>query len=1080
MKNILLFFIGAFFIPFSVDAGVADTAAAQPYWRNVSVTSINREPARTQFMSYPDKESAMSMKFEESPNYMSLNGKWKFLFSGSYSSISGNVVSAGYDDSLWDEISVPGNWEVQGYGTAIYTNHGYEFKPRNPNPPALPEDNPIGIYRRKFIVPEEWAGREIFLSLDGAKSGAYVYVNGREVGYNEDSKNPAEYRITDYLLPGENVLAVKILRWSTGSYLECQDFWRISGIERDVYLWSQPRTAVRDFRIVSTLDDNYRNGILSLDVCLTDEAAQDEGLSFEYYLYDADGNVAVSGGKTALNDSLSGGCTLSFDAVVENAEQWSAEHPYLYRLLMVLVSDGNVVEAVPYNVGFRKFETGRLFLVNGKPVKFKGVNIHEHNPLTGHYVTEELMRKDFELMKRNNINSLRLAHYPQSRRFYELCDEYGLYVYDEANIESHGMYYDLRKGGTLGNNPDWLAKHMARTENMYERNKNHPCVTIFSLGNEAGNGYNFYQTYLWLKERESEGMNRPVCYERAQWEWNTDMYVPQYPSAAWLEKTGAAGSDRPVVPSEYSHAMGNSNGNLAEQWEAIYKYEQLQGGFIWDWVDQGIWIDRDGGYWAYGGDFGMNAPSDGNFLCNGIVNPDRNPHPAMTEVKYSYQNMAFSLAGPKDGGIAFSVFNRFYFRNLSAYRIDCEIRRNGVPVKKYDFVSDAAPQCYDTIYIPFRIPADLDRAEYDLNIKVVSLSEEPGVPKGHVVAEEQLELTGRVKPSGMITCSPSDGGNLSVYDDGNSIAVSSNRVVAVFDRKKAALVSYKVGKMEYFTEGGGLVPNFWRGPTDNDYENGAPKRLQIWKESGENLAVAGASACKDGRDVVIRADYLLAAGNTCTMEYRISPSGIMKVRMHFNALEGDSLPEVPRIGVRFRLPEIYGQAVSYYGKGPGENYIDRNRGSFAGVYVTDADSMYFPYVRPQENGHRTDVRWISFGEGKKMLAVVADSLVGFNALYNTIEDFDSEEASWRDYQWPNLSPEEVADHDVDKARNVLRRMHHVNDISPRNFVEVCIDMKQQGVAGYNSWGARPEPEYLVPSGKSYSWGFTIIPYRIAY
>lgn len=624
-----------------------------PYWKDIQTVAVNKEYPRTAFMTYDNRNQALTGEYENSPYYKLLNGTWNFYYADAYKDLPANIEQPDANIA-WKEIKVPGNWEVQGYGVAIYTNHGYEFKPRNPQPPQLPETNPVGVYQRDIEIPADWDGRDIFLRLEGAKSGVYVYVNGQEVGYSEDSKNPAEFLINNYLKPGKNSLVIKIFRWSTGSYLECQDFWRMSGIERDVFLFSQPKTHIKDFNVVSTLDDTYKNGIFKLNVDVTNHTAANKEVTVAYELLDAAKKV-VAEGNTPCPVTADGQKSISFEAALSNVKTWTSEHPNLYRLLISLKDGEKTSEIIPYTVGFRRFEikptdqiaeNGKPYVclfVNGQPIKLKGVNIHEHNPETGHYVPEELMRKDFTLMKQNNINSVRLCHYPQDRKFYELCDEYGIYVYDEANIESHGMYYNLSRGGTLGNHPEWLKPHMDRTINMYERNKNHPSVAIWSLGNEAGNGYNFYQTYLWLKEREVKGMNRPVNYERALWEWNTDMYVPQYPSAAWLEEIGKKGSDRPIAPSEYSHAMGNSNGNLAAQWRAIYKYPNLQGGYIWDWVDQGILETDENGrtYWAYGGDYGTNAPSDGNFLCNGIVAPDRTPHPAMTEVKYAHQNVGF-------------------------------------------------------------------------------------------------------------------------------------------------------------------------------------------------------------------------------------------------------------------------------------------------------------------------------------------------------------------------------------------------------------------------------------------------------
>ena len=569
-----------------------------PYWKDIQTVAVNKEYPRTAFMTYDNRNQALTGEYENSPYYKLLNGTWNFYYADAYKDLPANIEQPDANIA-WKEIKVPGNWEVQGYGVAIYTNHGYEFKPRNPQPPQLPETNPVGVYQRDIEIPADWDGRDIFLRLEGAKSGVYVYVNGQEVGYSEDSKNPAEFLINNYLKPGKNSLVIKIFRWSTGSYLECQDFWRMSGIERDVFLFSQPKTHIKDFNVVSTLDDTYKNGIFKLNVDVTNHTAANKEVTVAYELLDAAKKV-VTEGNTPCPVTADGQKSISFEAALSNVKTWTSEHPNLYRLLISLKDGEKTSEIIPYTVGFRRFEikptdqiaeNGKPYVclfVNGQPIKLKGVNIHEHNPETGHYVPEELMRKDFTLMKQNNINSVRLCHYPQDRKFYELCDEYGIYVYDEANIESHGMYYNLSRGGTLGNHPEWLKPHMDRTINMYERNKNHPSVAIWSLGNEAGNGYNFYQTYLWLKEREVKGMNRPVNYERALWEWNTDMYVPQYPSAAWLEEIGKKGGDRPIAPTEYSHAMGKSNGNLAAQWRAIYKYPNLQGGYIWDWVDQGI------------------------------------------------------------------------------------------------------------------------------------------------------------------------------------------------------------------------------------------------------------------------------------------------------------------------------------------------------------------------------------------------------------------------------------------------------------------------------------------------------------
>ena len=1025
-------FLGIFSL--IVTSAVADNAK-KPYWQDVQVVAVNKEYPRSSFMTYDNREDALSGKFERSKFYRLLNGTWKFYFVDSYKDLPDNITDPSVSTDSWYDIQVPGNWEVQGHGVAIYTNHGYEFKARNPQPPILPEATPVGVYRRDIDIPADWDGRDIYLHLAGAKSGVYVYINGKEVGYSEDSKNPAEFLINPYVKPGKNVLTLKIFRWSTGSYLECQDFWRISGIERDVYIYSQPKVAIRDFRVTSTLDDTYKNGIFKLAMDIrnnTSQPSKDYVIGYKVLDPKTDKVIAAFEMNTAIGANQTIPLFEEVKIEVPNVKTWTSEHPNLYKLLMYIKDGDKFTEIVPFNVGFRRIEikpieqkaaNGKPYVclfINGQPLKLKGVNIHEHNPATGHYVTEELMRRDFELMKQHNLNSVRLCHYPQDRRFYELCDEYGLYVYDEANIESHGMYYDLRKGGSLGNNPEWLKPHMDRTINMFERNKNYPSVTFWSLGNEAGNGYNFYQTYLWVKEADKNIMARPVNYERAQWEWNSDMYVPQYPGASWLENTGKNGSDRPVAPSEYAHAMGNSTGNLWGQWQAIYKYPNLQGGYIWDWVDQGLLQkDKNGReYWAYGGDFGVNAPSDGNFLCNGLVNPDRGPHPAMAEVKYVHQNVGFEAIDAASG--KFRITNRFYFTNLKKYQIHYSVLSNNKTIKSGKVSLDIAPQASKEFTVPVNGLKSQPGTEYFVNFSVTTVEPEPLIPAGYEIAYDQFQLPIQAEKR----IYKANGPALTTATSGDELTVSSSKVNFVFNKKSGLVTSYKVDGTEYFKDGFGIQPNFWRAPNDNDYGNGAPKRLQVWKQSSKNFHVTDVKMTTENKVVSLKATYLLAAGNLYVVTYRIYPSGIVNVSAQFTstdiqaaetevseatrmatftpgsdaARKAASKLEVPRIGVRFRLPAQMNN-VQYFGRGPEENYIDRNHGTLVGVYKTTADKMYFNYVRPQENGHHTDTRWIALSPDKgNGLAIVADSLIGFNALRNSIEDFDSEEALPHPYQ----------------------------------------------------------------------------------
>ena len=1105
-----------------------------PYWQDVNVVAVNKEAPRTSFISYDSHRAAIEAIstpytwYDASRYHISLNGTWKFFFVDSYKSLPANITDVATKTDTWHDIKVPGNWELQGFGEAYYVNQPFEFATYNPVPPILPEANPVGVYRRDIEIPRDWLERDIFLHLAGAKSGVYVYINGKEVGYSEDSKDPAEFLINDYVNAGRNVLTLKIFRWSTGSWLECQDFLRVSGIERDVFLWSQPKTAIKDFRIVSTLDDKYKDGLFKLSMDVKNTSSSDKNVQVKYELRDKSDKTVTSGLKE-LSLKKNSVQIADFDYIINDVEKWTSEHPNLYKLIMIVEEGGKVLEVVPFKVGFRRIEIKdsdlivnekplRLFYVNGQPIKLKGSNIHETSE-AGHYVRPGQMRRNFELMKLNNINSVRLSHYPQDRKFYEMCDEYGLYVYDEANIESHGMYYtiyqdDMRKGaeghidgrkkGTLGHNPDYLESHLSRIRNMFERNKNYPSVTIWSLGNEAGNGYNFYNAYTLLKELDKDLMARPVCYERALEEWNTDMIVPQYPSAKSFEYYGINGrrdarmNNRPYIPSEYSHAMGNSSGNLYDQWEQIYKYPNLQGGYIWEWIDHAVKYKKDGKeMWAYGGDFGKDQPSDGNFVADGIVNPDQNPHPAMAEVKYTHQNVGFEEVDINKG--LFKIKNRFYFTDLYDYTVKYKILENGKVIKETPLNINLHPQDSTIVEIPVSGLKPKPATEYFVNFEVITKKQEGLVPQGHLIAYDQFVLPAA---SGKKEYTNLSGPQLETDISENIITIQSPKVTFVFDKQSGVVTSYKVDGVEYFNEGFGIQPNFWRGPTDNDYGNGAPKRLQIWKQSSRDFKVSEASAKMNGKTAELTVNYQLPTGNDYNIVYKIYPSGVVNAKVKFTAATAEetkveltaeareatqsesaerdrqrretSKLEVPRIGVRFRLPVVMNQ-IQYLGRGPEENYLDRHKGTLIGWYKTTAEDMYYPYVRPQENGHHTDTRWVALSPQKgKGLLIEADETIGFNALRNSVEDFDCQESD-ADYQWRNMSPQEIANKDSEKAKNVLRKQTHEIDVTPRDFVEVCVDMKQYGVAGYNSWGARPEPQYSIPANQEYNWGFTLIP-----
>ena len=988
----------------------ATLIAAAILWQDFNVSSINKVPGGMELMYYPTRQEALDTKFYESPNCLLLNGKWDFRYFDTYRQVPQAI-------DHWDTISVPGNWEPQGYGTAIYVNTHYEFAPLNPEPPKLPEINPTGVYHRTFNIPGSWQGRTVYLNMCGAKSGVHVYINGAFAGYNDNSKDLARYDITSLLREGSNDITLVITRYSTGSYLECQDFWRISGIERDIYLSSESTPGRISPTVISTLDSDLTTGILTI--------RSEAPVYFE--LLDNNDNTILSGDVNGTSRNT-----------IPNVLPWSAETPNLYTLLVK--ADGEFTR-IP--IGFRRFEiNGNLFLVNGQPVKFKGVNYHEHNEFTGHYTTREDILADILQMKANNINAIRTSHYPQPRYFYDLCDSLGMYVYSEANVESHGMGYAPDR--TLGNNPKWIKRHIDRIMDMYDRVAGYPCVTILSLGNEGGNGVCFYEAYDYLKAIESKGYNRPVCYERAEFDRNTDMIVPQYPGADWFRRMGEEYTERPVCPSEYAHAMGNSTGDLDSQWEYIYGYPHLQGGFLWDWKDQGLreFDEDDNFYWAYGGDYGENTPSDNNFLCNGIVNPDGTPHPAMMQVKHVYQDISVSRTGKK----TFNVFNRFYFKSLKGYTLRWTIVRDGKKVRKGGVKLSAGPQESETVKI--RLPWWMrKKSEYLVNFETVS-------PDGDVVANDQLVLQEKLAPAKVWRAARAS----KVVDDSTVVKLTAGKATLIFDKATGIVKSYRVNGKEMWDHDFGLRPNFWRAPTDNDYGNGQPRRAAAWRD-----AVRGVDIDVDG--AVVKVTYHTPGGSRFTAEYSLVDKGALRVVTKFEG--GDEHIDIPRIGFRMRLSAT-SDGFCYYGR-IGENYWDRKSGYPVGLWNSRAGDEYFPYVRPQECGHHTDVAWLEIGK----FTAVADSTLEFNALHMAVEDLDCANNTDRPFQWPNYSPDEV--HDETAAEGVLRRQTHINDVPHRDYVELCLDYRMSGVGGYDSWGARPEVRHTIWSDMDYSWAFTIVP-----
>ncbi len=1002
-------------------------------WENPRLTGLNLEAPRAFFFPFPDAASALGSKATESPWVESLNGPWKFHWSPGPEDRPADFWKPEFDVREWKEIPVPSDWQMEGYDYPIYTNSAYEFS-RNPRPPFVPRDvNPVGSYRRTFTVPGAWDGMDVFLHFGALKSFATVWVNGKKVGFSKDSKTPVEWKITPDLRPGENTLAVEVYRWSDGSYLECQDFWRLSGIERDVLLFAAPRTRIRDFFAKASLDDRYRDGRLELGVELEgagDPEAVMEGLQLGAVLTDPSGKRVFAASRRIGSPAGKGPVSVDFSSVIKNPRIWSAETPSLYTLVLDLRDGaGRSIEAVKSRIGFRTSEikNGQL-LINGVPVLFRGVNRHEHDPVTGHVISEESMRKDLELMKLFNINAVRTCHYPDDPLWYDLCDEYGIYLVDEANIESHGMGYGER---SLAKDPVWGPAHHDRIRRMVERDKNHPSVVVWSMGNEAGDGINFEEASLWIKGRDP---SRPVHYERAGLRPHTDIYCPMYASIERIEKYGSGNPDRPLILCEYAHSMGNSTGNLQDYWDVIEKYPSLQGGYIWDWVDQGFAAKTANGetYWAFGGDYGPpDVPSDGNFCCNGLVAPDRTPHPALWEVKKVYQSIRFESAEPGSGKI--DVRNGYDFIGLDRFDLRWEIAANGEVMASGVMAMPAAgPRSSGAVRIP--LPRIQPRAgtEYFLNLEATTRTPWGLVPAGHAVAVGQIGLPWG-GPAGAGSGRSTDPPE--VEEGPREILVKGRDIILRFDRMDGTLASFVSKGRELIHSG--PEPNFWRAPTDNDFGNQMNRRLAVWRRASLVRELRSLSARSESAGTaVVTAEYFLPSVRaTHTVRYEIRGDGETRVINEFSPQDVSKLPEMPRIGLKMALPGEYGE-VRWYGRGPWENYADRKTSALVGLYEMRVSEQDLPYASPQEYGNRTDTRWLAVRDPEGYgLLVSGEPLFEFSALP----------------YWPE-------DLTLDS-----RGAKHPPEILRRDFTCLTIDHAQMGVGGDDSWGARVHPQYTVPA-----------------
>jgi len=1023
---------------------VATAAYGQtlPEWQDPGVVGVNREDPHATRFSYGSPDAALAGEMHNSPNFISLNGTWKFHWSPNPASRPEDFYRPGFRDRKWDDIRVPSNWELQGYGVPIYVNIPYEWT-SDPRPPEVPTDhNPVGSYRRHFSVPASWSGKEVFLHFGAVKSAFYLWINGEKVGYSQGSKTPAEFRITPYLKEGDNLLAVEVYRWSDGSWLECQDFWRISGIEREVYLEARPRQYVHDLFCKAGLTGDYSEGLLDLQVELRDLTESADGnYTLEVMLFAP--NQVQSPVWTSAESFTFGGEKIyqtGFSGMPGEVRPWSAETPDLYTLVVSL-KDGNgkPLEYLSSRVGFRTSEIryGQL-LVNGKAVLLKGVNRHEHDPDEGHVVSEEMMRRDIELMKKHNINAVRTSHYPNDPKWYELCDRYGLYVIDEANIESHGMGY--RPDRTLGNNPLFVKSHLDRTIRMVERDKNHPSVIIWSLGNEAGDGVCFDATYDWVKQRDR---TRPVQYERAESGRNTDIFCPMYAPIHSMIRYVESHPDKPLIQCEYAHAMGNSTGNLMDFWDVYEKYEQLQGGFIWDWVDQGLTRYTDAGekYWVYGGDFGPgDVPSDGTFCLNGLVFPDRSIHPGLIEVKRAYQYIGFEPVPFTVNRVM--ITNKYDFTGLDEFDIRWRLEAGGRVVGRGTIEApDLAPGASGVYDLDLARGMEKRKTEYFLNLEAVTRNPGGMIPEGHVVATAQFALT----PEAISSFEPgkfSDGSNrgVEILETPDSVRVITPVAEICFDRTNGRMVSYAAGGKSLIREG--PRPEFWRAPTENDFGNGMPERCAMWHNFGDELALQTLVPVQTGDHTMLLAEYIHPQnGSNYTVSYHFNGAGEVLVQASFRPSE-NGFPEVPRFGMRMVLPGRM-DSLEYFGRGPHENYIDRNHSAMVGHYRSTVEEQYVPYISTGENGNRTEVRWLVLKDGQGCgLKVKGQPTIDFSALHYSREQLDREQ----------------------------RDGTHTIDLERSEEVFLNVDWRQMGVGGDNAWGARPHAEYTlraIPMGYSY-------------
>ncbi len=1022
-------------------------AAAQdvPIWSDPGRNAENRMTNVSDFFAYESEALARQNRKEASERYLSMEGMWKFHFVRNASERPAGFFRTDYDDSEWGAMPVPGCWETNGYGEAIYVNNQYAWRNDwETNPPVVKElNNWVGSYRRTFRVPAGWRGQQVVVHIGSATSNVALYVNGRYVGYSEDAKVACEFDVTSYLRPGEdNLVAMQVMRWCDGSYLEDQDFWRLCGIAREVYMYARPEAHIQDVFVKPGLTNGYRDGTLTADVAVAGGA----GKTVEFKLLDAQGKEVLRQSQPAD----ASGVTLNH-SVLPGVARWTAETPNLYRLYVTLREGDKVLGVVRQNVGFRTVEIkGGQMLVNGQPVLIKGVNRHEIDPDGGYVVSVERMVQDIRVMKQLNVNADRTCHYPNDPRWYDLCDEYGIYVTAEANIESHGMGYREK---TLAKSEAYHDAHTERNEHNVRVLKNHPCIIVWSLGNEAGYGRNFEDAYDWVKAYDP---SRPVQYEQAGQNGKTDIFCPMYYGYEGCEKYAQGDNPRPLIQCEYAHAMGNSIGGFKEYWDLVRKYPKYQGGYIWDFIDQGLRAKSKvtgKEIYAYGGDFGRFPASDNNFNCNGVINPDRVPHPHAYEVKYYYQNIWTALRDRRSGAV--EIYNENFFVPVEGVTLRYAIEAEGETVEEGTIdvgKLNIAPQARRTVKIAAIAKAvkskRLEGKEVVCNLSYTLDADTPLLKKGDVVAHEQFVLTGYDWKRNAATAAAASGG-VSAEEHTAYVKFSAGGVDVTFDRRTGYIAHYDVDGAPMMQEGYQLRPDFWRAATDNDHGASMQRKLRAWHNPRIELRDFGYE--RQGSGYAVSASYEIpATGARLRLAYTIAPDGKVAVSEALDVDEdAEQKPQLMRYGMEMQMPRQFGD-ITFYGKGPQENYIDRNNFAALGVYRQKVADQYWPYIRPQESGNKTQVRWwrVTDAQGRGL-------------------EFRSP-APMECSSLPYLTDDLSAGDD--------KQQHHSGDLVERPFTSVHIAQRQMGIGCVNSWGAWPRKEYQMPY-QDYTFDFVIAPVR---